>query len=803
MPGTNFPISLDDNTSLPNPGGTDGTNNTNALLKHSYQHDTVNAALKAIEAKLGTGASTPGTNGQIFYSNGAGSVWGNYPVGGDLQGTLPNPVLAASGVTAGTYGSSTKVPQITVDGKGRITAVNEITIIGGGGGGGSSPLTTKGDIYTFSTVNDRLPVGNNGQILSADSTQATGLKWIAAPNSAVWGAITGTLSSQTDLQTALNAKLTAASNLSDLASASSARTNLGLGSLATLSTINNGNWSGTALTVPNGGTGVGTLTAHGVLIGEGTGNISATSAGTAGYILISGGPSADPLWQQTLPVANGGTGANTLATGMVLIGNGTSTVGATKAAPSGNFVGDSDTQTLTNKTIDTAGPNVIKIAGTSLTAVTGSGSVVLATSPVITTGTVAADPTVNLGIASKQYVDNLGTTTLVQNETPGGAINGSNTAYTTASTFATGSLRVYLNGQRLVAGSNGYTEGTQAFTMAYAPATGDVLLVDYNVTNTHFIQGSNSIIVQETPSGTVNGTTTLFTVLQGKYVANTLEVYLNGVQQTKTTDYTETSPGSGTFTFTTAPVTGDAVRVGYQFSTGASGNADTVDGYHASDYVDTTGNLITDYWGWRKLQMTLTYVSATTFTVPGDQTLLFMTGSKLWLTQTTSKYFYVVGQSYNSGTGLTTVTITGGSDYSLANATITAPYVSFSAVAYGFPHWFNYTPTYTGFSSAPTNGIIRFCLVGRAVTVIFEPNPGTSNATTFTATLPITATSLANYIMDVGMKAEDNGNITTVFGLGEISGSSQTIITFYKDLTGTAWTASGLKNMRGQFIYEI
>jgi hypothetical protein len=43
-----------------------------------------------------------------------------------------------------------------------------------------TPLTTKGDLFTFSTVDARLGVGANGTVLTADSAEATGLKWAAA-----------------------------------------------------------------------------------------------------------------------------------------------------------------------------------------------------------------------------------------------------------------------------------------------------------------------------------------------------------------------------------------------------------------------------------------------------------------------------------------------------------------------------------------------------------------------------------------------------------------------------------------------
>jgi hypothetical protein len=65
--------------------------------------------------------------------------------------------------------------------------------------GGSSPLTTKGDIYTYSTTDARLGVGTNGQVLQADSTASTGLKWATASAGSYTLISTQTLSAASSL----------------------------------------------------------------------------------------------------------------------------------------------------------------------------------------------------------------------------------------------------------------------------------------------------------------------------------------------------------------------------------------------------------------------------------------------------------------------------------------------------------------------------------------------------------------------------------------------------------------------------
>jgi hypothetical protein len=59
--------------------------------------------------------------------------------------------------------------------------------------GSVSPLTTKGDLYGFSTLDARIPIGTNNQVLTADSTAALGLKWAAAASpSYTWTSYTPT-----------------------------------------------------------------------------------------------------------------------------------------------------------------------------------------------------------------------------------------------------------------------------------------------------------------------------------------------------------------------------------------------------------------------------------------------------------------------------------------------------------------------------------------------------------------------------------------------------------------------------------
>jgi hypothetical protein len=93
--------------------------------------------------------------------------------------------------------------------------------------------------------------------------------------------------------------------------------------------------------------------------------------------------------------------------------------------------------------------------------------------------------------------------------------------------------------------------------------------------------------------------------------------------------------------------------------------------------------------GWINPNETWAYASANTITVPSGAVSRYSKGDKIKLTQTTVKYFYITAVAD------TLLTITGGNDYTLTNATITSNYYSHENSPIGFPSWFNFTPAFT------------------------------------------------------------------------------------------------------------
>lgn len=94
---------------------------------------------------------------------------------------------------------------------------------------------------------------------------------------------------------------------------------------------------------------------------------------------------------------------------------------------------------------------------------------------------------------------------------------------------------------------------------------------------------TNSVYENVTPSGAIDGSNVTFTVPH-TFIINSLKVYKNGVRLKSGAgnDYVETTGG---FTMAVAPATGTRVLVDYMVSAGISNNADTVDGYHATDII--------------------------------------------------------------------------------------------------------------------------------------------------------------------------------------------------------------------------
>lgn len=218
-----------------------------------------------------------------------------------------------------------------------------------------------------------------------------------------------------------------------------------------------------------------------------------------------------------------------------------------------------------------------------------------------------------------------------------------------------------------------------------------------------------------------------------------------------------------------------------------------------------TKKTLWDNGGWYGGYGTWSYASATTITVPSGATSLYQVGDKIKLTQTTVKYFYITAVAN------TLLTVTGGSDYTVANAAITLPFYSHSSSPLGFPQNFNYTPT--GISATNSTKTGRFAIIGRRVfcdiKVLF------TGAITFTTmpSLPVAASAsfLSNDVYPVGTAGyKDSGTAYVLDTLFPSVIASATVVTV-NGPTGSAAPISATSpitwangdELALHFIYEI
>jgi len=429
----------------------DAATNVNTVSTIVKRDASGNFSAGTITAAL-SGNATTATTWQTARTIGvSGDANGTVSIDGSANANIPL-TLGNSGVTAGSYGSATNIPTFSVDSKGRITAAanvalsttfnfagntgtgststgGTVTIVGTNGGGITTTFTDATDTFgvavdstvirtTGGTISGDLAITGNLVISGNTITQDVetirtedSLITLAANNAADAidiGFVGKYVSSGTKytglvkqaggnyflFQNLLNDPT---SNALSAGSATAANT-------ATLrANITGGTVSGlaSAIAVSDGGTGAGTFTGGGILIGNGTGalqtlanstytltgglavanTISSLTVDAYGRVTAATGAAiaigASQITSGTLPIARGGTNQTSFTAGQRLVYDGTSL--ASQANTSTTVTGGlSAANTITSVTYNAYG---------ELTAYTGA-AIAIDTSQ-ITSGTIA------------------------------------------------------------------------------------------------------------------------------------------------------------------------------------------------------------------------------------------------------------------------------------------------------------------------------------------------------------------------------------------------------------------------------
>lgn len=495
-----------------------------------------------------------------------------------------------------------------------------------------------------------------------------------------------------------------------------------------------------AVTVPQGGTGGATLTNHGVLLGQGAGNISSVAAMAADTLLQGQGTGADP------------------------------------AAVSINNCGSSTAALSYSTSTHTFGCQTISVGGTgTVTSLTSGTGITLSPSTITTTGSIALDqavspnmsgtwtftrnttttPSVSVGTTGSQGILCVGNSTCNQLATSGDPAhtielvdNGGSLQGIRFMTFASGAAAIsplhwarangtpasptaILSGDNIMSlGARGY-DGTG---MSGSELAIEGIASENWGTNNH----GSYIDFQVTPTADASGARKSVLQIRATTSATTPTMVTNGVGSTSV-GYMPVTDTAGT-------------RFGYW---GKASGANSTVTYESDAGLGLVGNNGTD-------QLTINTSHTLGYSGSGGMTVGSPTGGDQGAgTINVASQLYVNGVSAGPVTGSFTGTLTG--------------------------------------MTATTSGSINYTVSGKIASLFIGGNLlGTSNAATMTMTGLSAAVQPANIQHVPCWQLEDNGvqlggtctvnGSTITFGLMSVTGSH------IQELTG-AWTTSGTKGL--------